>query len=169
MTVADTGAGIPADRLHGIFEMFAQVETSRERSQGGLGIGLTLVRRLVEMHGGSVEARSAGAGRGSEFIVRLPIVVEPRRGGARAGGGAVPPSTGGAYWSSTTTATRRHRWRCCSSSTATPSSRRTTARRRYAAAETHRPDVVLLDIGLPVHGRLRSVPPHPPAAVGPAT
>ena len=75
-SVADTGAGIPADHLEGIFDMFAQVEASRERSQGGLGIGLTLVRRLVEMHGGSVHAYSGGPDQGSRFVVRLPIVLE---------------------------------------------------------------------------------------------
>ena len=63
-------------RCDSIFDMFTQVEQSRERAQGGLGIGLTLVRRLVQMHGGSVEARSAGAGQGSQFVVRLPIVHE---------------------------------------------------------------------------------------------
>jgi PAS domain S-box-containing protein len=75
-SVADTGAGIPADHLEGIFDMFAQVEASRERSQGGLGIGLTLVRRLVAMHGGSVHAYSGGPDQGSRFVVRLPIVLE---------------------------------------------------------------------------------------------
>jgi CheY-like chemotaxis protein len=59
--------------LH-IFEMFSQVAPALERSQGGLGIGLALVRGLVELHGGRVEARSAGPGRGSEFVVALPIV-----------------------------------------------------------------------------------------------
>ena len=76
ISVADTGAGIPADHLEGIFDMFAQVEASRERSQGGLGIGLTLVRRLVAMHGGSVHAYSGGPDQGSRFVVRLPIVLE---------------------------------------------------------------------------------------------
>ncbi len=74
VSVTDTGVGIPPDMLPRIFDMFAQVDRSLERSQGGLGIGLTLVKRLVEMHGGSVEAKSEGHGRGSEFVVRLPVV-----------------------------------------------------------------------------------------------
>ncbi len=76
VSVTDTGIGIPADKLPTLFEMFSQVEGALSRSQGGLGIGLCLVKRLVEMHGGSIEARSAGPGRGSEFVVRLPIVME---------------------------------------------------------------------------------------------
>lgn len=72
--VRDNGAGIPPDKLDQIFEMFMQVEATAERSQGGLGIGLTLVKRLTEMHGGSIEARSGGEGKGSEFIVKLPIL-----------------------------------------------------------------------------------------------
>lgn len=74
--VADTGLGIPAEALPSIFEMFSQVDRNLERAQGGLGIGLTLVKRLAEMHGGTVEARSQGPGQGSEFIVRLPVVKE---------------------------------------------------------------------------------------------
>ncbi len=76
VSVKDTGIGIPADKLPTIFEMFSQVQGALSRSQGGRGIGLCLVKRLVEMHGGSVEARSEGPGKGCEFIVRLPIVVE---------------------------------------------------------------------------------------------
>jgi len=74
VTVKDNGAGIPADKIDNIFDMFMQVDRSSERSQGGLGIGLTLVKRLVEMHSGSIEARSEGEGQGSEFIVRLPVM-----------------------------------------------------------------------------------------------
>ena len=74
VSVRDTGIGIAADQLPRIFEMFSQVDRSLEKSQGGLGIGLTLVRRLVEMHGGRVEAQSEGPGKGSEFAVRLPVV-----------------------------------------------------------------------------------------------
>jgi signal transduction histidine kinase len=71
--VQDNGIGIPPELLPRIFDLFIQGEQSLDRSGGGLGIGLTLVRRLVEMHGGQVEARSAGAGNGSEFVVRLPL------------------------------------------------------------------------------------------------
>jgi len=75
VSVTDTGIGIPADKLQSIFEMFSQVEGALSRSRGGLGIGLSLVKRLVEMHGGNIEAKSCGMGQGSEFVVRLPIVV----------------------------------------------------------------------------------------------
>ena len=75
--VQDTGIGIAAEQLPRIFEMFTQVDTSLERARDGLGIGLTLVKNLVELHGGTVEARSAGLGQGSEFVVRLPVVSEP--------------------------------------------------------------------------------------------
>jgi two-component system, chemotaxis family, CheB/CheR fusion protein len=72
--VRDDGIGIALDQIPHIFELFTQVDQSLDRSQGGLGIGLTLVKNLVEMHGGSVEAHSAGLGRGSEFVVRLPVL-----------------------------------------------------------------------------------------------
>ncbi len=72
VTVEDNGVGMSPDMLPRVFEMFTQVDRSLERSQGGLGIGLAIVKRLVEMHGGSVEARSAGVGKGSRFTVRLP-------------------------------------------------------------------------------------------------
>jgi PAS domain S-box-containing protein len=73
--VKDDGMGIPAEKLQQVFEMFAQVDHSLEQSHGGLGIGLTLAKRLVEMHGGSIKALSDGPGQGSEFIVRLPTRV----------------------------------------------------------------------------------------------
>jgi signal transduction histidine kinase len=76
LRVHDTGVGIAADMLPHIFEMFTQVQSSVSRSQGGLGIGLTLVRKLVEMHGGRVDAQSEGHGHGSEFVVRLPLLRE---------------------------------------------------------------------------------------------
>jgi CheY-like chemotaxis protein len=78
--VKDNGVGISADLLPHIFEIFTQADRSLDRSQGGLGIGLSLVRGLVEMHGGRVEAHSEGPGKGSEFIVRLPVMLSSDRG-----------------------------------------------------------------------------------------
>jgi signal transduction histidine kinase/ActR/RegA family two-component response regulator len=77
--VRDTGVGLSPEMLQTIFEPFAQVESSRQRSEGGLGLGLPLVRSLVVMHGGQVEARSEGPGYGSEFIVRLPLLQTEER------------------------------------------------------------------------------------------
>lgn len=71
--VKDTGIGIPPDKLTAVFEPFAQLDESLSQAMGGLGVGLPLVRHLVELHGGTVEALSSGVGKGSEFIVRLPI------------------------------------------------------------------------------------------------
>jgi PAS domain S-box-containing protein len=74
--VSDSGLGIPVDMLPKVFDIFMQVERSIEDSHGGLGIGLALVRKLVEMHGGNVEAHSPGQGRGSTFTIRLPLAAE---------------------------------------------------------------------------------------------
>jgi CheY-like chemotaxis protein len=79
VSVRDTGIGIAPEHLPGIFQPFAQMAPALERSQGGLGIGLSLVRGLVELHGGAVEARSGGLGEGCEFVVRLPILEAPAR------------------------------------------------------------------------------------------
>jgi signal transduction histidine kinase len=76
ISVRDTGIGLAPEQLSQVFDMFMQVDRSTRRAQGGLGIGLTLVKSLVAMHDGSVEARSEGLGRGSEFIVRLPLLRE---------------------------------------------------------------------------------------------
>jgi CheY-like chemotaxis protein/two-component sensor histidine kinase len=87
--VRDNGEGIPATMLVRVFDMFTQVERKVDRAKGGLGLGLTLVKRLVEMHGGSVEACSEGPGRGSEFTVRLPLApAEPTATGEKTIGGA---------------------------------------------------------------------------------
>jgi CheY-like chemotaxis protein len=82
VTIRDNGIGIPPDRLESVFEMFSQVETAISRSRGGLGIGLSLTQRLVQMHGGIVRAYSDGVGQGSKFLVVLPL--------ARAGDGTRP-------------------------------------------------------------------------------
>jgi PAS domain S-box-containing protein len=78
VTVSDTGMGITRELLPQIFELFVQSERSLDRAQGGLGIGLSVVKRLIEMHGGSVAARSPGAGQGSSFEMRLPLIAAPR-------------------------------------------------------------------------------------------
>lgn len=75
VSIRDNGMGIPADMLPRVFEMFTQVGRNLERSQGGLGIGLSIVKKLVEMHGGSVAVESGGHGAGSEFTVHLPVVM----------------------------------------------------------------------------------------------
>jgi PAS domain S-box-containing protein len=76
MRVTDNGRGIPAASLDSIFGLFAQGEQSLDRAEGGLGIGLTLVKRLAEMHGGAVSVSSGGTDRGSEFVVRLPAALQ---------------------------------------------------------------------------------------------
>jgi PAS domain S-box-containing protein len=75
--VRDNGMGIPPRMLAKVFDMFTQVDRSLEKTQSGLGIGLSIVKRLVEMHGGSIEAKSEGLGKGSEFIIRLPAAPSP--------------------------------------------------------------------------------------------
>jgi two-component system CheB/CheR fusion protein len=79
VTVRDNGIGIPGDMLSRVFDIFTQVDRSLEKSQGGLGIGLSIARRLVEMHGGAIQATSAGHGHGSAFTVTLPAAVVPRQ------------------------------------------------------------------------------------------
>jgi signal transduction histidine kinase/CheY-like chemotaxis protein len=84
LAVRDNGLGISSDMLNRIFEVFTQVRHTLDRSEGGLGIGLTVVRRLVEMHGGRVEAHSDGVGHGSEFVVCLPLIDPPPEAQQRA-------------------------------------------------------------------------------------
>jgi len=149
VTVRDNGAGIPPDKLQSIFDMFMQVDRSSERSQGGLGIGLTLVKRLIEMHGGSIEAISAGEGQGSEFIVRLPVVT---------GSKVVPALAAGIESESP----RQRRILIVDDNRDSADSLamllEITGNKTYLAhdgmeaieaIEKHRPEVVLLDIGLP--------------------
>jgi two-component system CheB/CheR fusion protein len=76
VTIRDSGIGIPPDFLPRVFDLFVQGERGLDRTEGGFGIGLTLVRSLVGMHGGTVTARSAGPGLGSEFVVSLPAAAK---------------------------------------------------------------------------------------------
>lgn len=84
VTISDTGIGIAAEMLPAIFEMFAQVDRSLERPHAGLGVGLSLAKRLIELHGGSIEAHSAGPGAGAQFRIRLPVMTDAMRGAAGA-------------------------------------------------------------------------------------
>ena len=92
IAVRDNGIGIPAGHLPAVFDMFTQAHRAAGRGQGGLGIGLAMVKSLVQMHGGTVEAKSAGTGLGSEFVVRLPLAEPPdaAHDGAAAGADAAP-------------------------------------------------------------------------------
>jgi PAS domain S-box-containing protein len=89
--VRDTGVGLSPELLPRVFDLFTQAERTLDRSQGGLGIGLTLVKSLVEMHGGAVSAQSGGPGRGSEFVVTLPTTLPPTT--PLSGAGRAPPAS----------------------------------------------------------------------------
>jgi signal transduction histidine kinase/CheY-like chemotaxis protein len=90
VTVQDSGIGIPTDKLSRVFEPFTQLDRSLERSKGGLGIGLALAKRLIEMHGGEIQAQSAGPGQGSCFMTRLPLSPEQEAPRAIAPAGPLP-------------------------------------------------------------------------------
>jgi PAS domain S-box-containing protein len=94
ISVADSGIGITKDELPRVFDRFYQSQRRSARFLGGLGIGLSLVRRLVELHGGSVEARSEGPGRGSEFVIRLPITAAPAADSAGSADATLAPASG---------------------------------------------------------------------------
>jgi PAS domain S-box-containing protein len=150
--VRDNGVGIPPHMLPRIFEMFTQVDRSLDRAQGGLGIGLTLVRRLIDMHGGTVEAQSEGPGKGSEFVVHLPIArdaaAERPQGSCEKG--SVPPRRCG------------HRILVVDDNQDAANSLAMLLRMKghdvrtaydgleaIDAALSHKPEIVLLDVGLP--------------------
>ena len=147
--VTDSGVGIPLDQQEAIFGMFTQLERSAEREREGLGIGLTLVRQLVDMHGGSVRVRSEGEGRGSEFVVTLPVLAAEtsREIPAEAAAPAAAPSRRVLIVDDNRDAAE--------SLAMLVEHGGHTAFLAYdghdalAAAERERPDIVLLDIGLP--------------------
>ena len=88
VSVRDDGMGISPDMLGRIFDLFAQSDNTLDRALGGLGIGLTLARRLARFHGGELTARSDGLGHGSRFVLRLPLIAAPMSAGAGDGMGA---------------------------------------------------------------------------------
>ncbi|WP_435008958.1 hybrid sensor histidine kinase/response regulator [Tundrisphaera lichenicola] len=152
VSVIDNGVGIPAEMLPRVFEMFTQVDRTLERSQGGLGIGLMLVRTLVEMHGGSVDVQSEGQGLGCRFVVRLPIVesVPRSREVPEAGPESADPPTARRVLvvddnrDSARTLVRLLKLMGHQASIAYDGGEALTV------ADRERPEVILLDIGLPV-------------------
>ena len=149
ISVIDSGVGLTPDALSAVFTMFSQVRSTQDRSEGGLGIGLALSKGVVELHGGSIEARSAGPGTGSEFIVRLP---------RRAVAGFVPPPT------TATTPAQTHQRRVLVADDNRDAADSISmllqmgghevtvaydGQQALESIETLRPDVALLDIGMP--------------------
>ena len=151
LRIRDTGVGIVPDSLPHMFELFTQAPRSLDRSQGGLGVGLAVVRKLVEMHGGTVEAQSAGPGKGSEFIVRLPVLSPPtgrsqilsKEGDERSGSGwrvlVVDDNVDSADSIAMLLQVSGHEVRVAYS-----------GQDALDMAAKYQPDIVLLDIGLPV-------------------
>lgn len=149
VTVKDDGAGIPPDKLDSIFDMFMQVDRTAERSQGGLGIGLTLVKRLAEMHGGSIEAKSAGEGHGSAFIVRLPILSTPAGSSPGASDTAAASSAKRRILIVDDNKDSADSLALLLEITGNKTYMAHDGVEAFEAIEKHRPEVVLLDIGLP--------------------
>ncbi|HSE38324.1 MAG TPA: ATP-binding protein [Blastocatellia bacterium] len=163
--VRDTGVGIPPEILPHVFDLFTQADRSLDRSQGGLGIGLTLARSIVGMHGGVVQAFSAGPGQGSEFLVRLPVVseIERRKDDSRISDGtaAVKPrrilivddNADSAETMALLLKLSGHEIEMAHD-----------GERALMTARQFQPEIILLDVGLPgMHGyevaeRLRSLP-----------
>ncbi len=148
--VRDSGVGIPGEMLPKVFDLFTQVDGSLARSEGGLGIGLTLVKSLTELHGGTVAAKSEGPGRGSEFVVRLPVLQTPHAPNVgkaqRTAAGHSPPrrilvvddNVDAAESLALLLRVGQHDVRTAHDGLTA-----------LQVAETFRPEVVLLDIGLP--------------------
>jgi len=149
VSVKDDGAGIPPDKLDSIFDMFMQVDRNAERSQGGLGIGLTLVKRLAEMHGGSIEARSNGEGEGSEFLVCLPILREPSEESSTEAGVAGESTPQRRILIVDDNKDSADSLAMLLEITGNKTYMAHDGLEAVEAIEKHRPEVVLLDIGLP--------------------
>ncbi len=147
-TVKDTGVGISPAMLQQVFELFMQADRSLDRSQGGLGVGLTLVRKLAEMHGGSVSAKSDGPGRGSEFTIRLPLTDQQAAVDDASQGSAAPIQPLKIFVVDDNIDLAENISNLLRRSGHTVA----TAHEGFAAIEaarSFRPDVVLLDLGLP--------------------
>jgi signal transduction histidine kinase len=165
ITVRDSGSGIAPDMLSKIFEMFTQADQTLERSQGGLGIGLTLVRRLVEMHGGSVQAFSGGADQGSEFVVRLPVLAtKPEALSPEPPTAESPPITARRILVVDDNHDAADSLSILLSLSGNETYLAFDGEEAVAAAEKFRPDVILMDIGMPKlngYGAARRIREHP--------
>lgn len=150
VSIRDTGIGIPPQMLPHVFDLFTQIDKTLERSQGGLGIGLTLVRRLVELHNGTITAQSEGEGRGSEFVLRLPALADvPQPDPLETNSGKFKPTK-----SKRVLVVDDNRDAALSLTMLLTLTGHETATAHdgaeaMAIAETFRPDLMLLDIGLP--------------------
>ena len=154
VAVTDNGVGIPEAMLPRIFQMFTQVERSLDRSQGGLGIGLTIVKQLVELHGGKVVAISAGQGKGSTFVVTLPVqsARAPQATAIGQRSGAATTSATNRPWRILVVDDNRDAAISLSIMLELMGNETRTAHdglEALTAAEHYRPDIVLLDIGMP--------------------
>ena len=170
VSVRDDGIGIPAEALPSIFDMFSQVDRSIERATGGLGIGLALVKGLVEMHGGTSRPRALGPAEGSTFTVRLPALVtrsDPVRLLTHGRSARRQQEHGRRILVvDDNRDSAPLRWPRCSRFWATTSAPLTTASRRSRTAEEFRPEVILMDVGMPRLNGLRRHAPDPRTAVG---
>ena len=146
LRISDTGIGIDREMLSRIFELFTQAEQAMDRSPGGLGIGLTLTRRLVEMHGGTITAESEGRGHGAQFTVRLPVEV------ATAPSPAPPvasPNRSRSVLIIEDNADARESLRMLLESLGHRVLEAGDGSTGLALARDHQPEVVLIDLGLP--------------------
>lgn len=148
-SVRDTGIGIPKSLLPHVFDLFIQADRSLERSQGGLGIGLTLVRNLVELHGGSVIVNSPGENQGSEFIVRLPTVAGPHSDQHRRDGAVATPACRRVLIVDDNLAAAKMLAMLIKSLGVTDVKCACDGPSGLQAVDEFRPELVLLDIGLP--------------------
>jgi signal transduction histidine kinase len=162
--VTDTGIGIPPEMLSTLFQLFAQVDSTIDRAQGGLGVGLALVRSLVEMHGGTVSAHSDGPGKGSEFVVRVPLSTSPVEPADAPAVGSVPRDGCRRVLVVDDNEDSAASMALLLQSVGHAASTANDGHAALEIAEQSRPEVVLLDLGMPgldgyeVAKRLRSQP-----------